>query len=336
VTFASAGSSEESRVLLSEKEDKGDDQAANFILPVFPLRKSVKIPSEALTLNLYEERYLALSKYVLEHEPRRFGALYCSNKPQFIKDGNGPIVPMVDPGDVGVVCAVLSDEQAMVPISLEDGGLRRRIKLRGLAVGRFRIEKVLYNGYGGGSLCSRDEKVEPLPFIVVEASRVVDLPIETGSEEEKRLIDLETKLYASILERDGKIDNMAIDLWEELVCDDEPGDGDKCNLVARRFAPLLPSHLRKEVDADTTLAQNRDLIAIEQALYSWATDSVSCLEDQRRQLFSFALSATASPEKSADDALGLLRTTSTYERLQRAHDEFKKNRSLLSSIKLML
>jgi Lon protease-like protein len=295
------------------------------------------MPSEALTLNLYEERYLALSEYVLKREPQRFGALHCSNKPQFVKAGVGPIVPMVDEGDVGVVCNVLCDEQAVVPTSSENEGLRRRINLQGLAVGRFRIEKVLHSGYGGGLfLCDGDENVGHLPFILVEAAWVNDSPIVPGSEEEMRVIELEAKLFASILGRDGTMDKMAVDLWGELVCDDEPGCRDECNLLARRFTPLLPSHLRKGVGGDTNSTQTRDSTIIELALYSGVNDSVSSVEGQRRQLSSFALSATVSPDKSVDDALRLLRSTSTYERLQHTYHKFKKSRSLLSYIKLML
>lgn len=37
---------------------------AKFILPIFPLYKSVKLPTEELTLNLHEERSIALAEYV--------------------------------------------------------------------------------------------------------------------------------------------------------------------------------------------------------------------------------------------------------------------------------
>ena len=334
--FASTVPSGESHILPSENGNKGGKQEANFILPVFPLRKSVRMPSEALTLNLYEERYLALSEYVLTREPRRFGALYCSNKPQFVKDGVGPIVPMVDHGDVGVVCNVLYDEQAVVPISPENDGLRRRIKLQGLAVGRFRIEKVLHNGYGGGFSCDRDKHVIHLPFILVEASWFNDSHIVPGSEEEMRVIELEAKLFTSIFRKEGTMDKVAMELWGELVCDDEPGCGDECNLLSGKFAPLLPSHLRKAVGGGANSTQTRDSTITELALYSGVGDSVNSVEGRRRELSSFALSAIVSPEKSVDDALRLLRSRSTYERLQQAYYEFKKSRSLLSNIKLLL
>ena len=70
----------------------------------------------------------------------------------------------------------------------------------------------------------------------MEASRVDDSPIVPGLEEEMRVIELEAKLFASILGRGGAMDKMVMNLWGELVCDDEPGGGDECNLLARRFA----------------------------------------------------------------------------------------------------
>ena len=57
-----------------------------------------------------------------------------------------------------------------------------------------------------------------------------------GSEEAMRVMELEAKLFTSILGRGGAMDKMVMNLWGELVYDDEPGGGDECNLLARRFA----------------------------------------------------------------------------------------------------
>jgi hypothetical protein len=43
----------------------------------------------------------------------------------------------------------------------------------------------------------------------------------TDSEEVMRVIKLEAKLFASILGRGGVMDKMVMNLWGELVCDDE-------------------------------------------------------------------------------------------------------------------
>ena len=302
-----------------------EETLETFVLPVFPSRKSVRVPSEALTLNLYEPRYLDLAEYVLKHEPRWFGALYCSKKPQLIRGGEGPITPMVEPGDIGVVCSVLFDEDAMTPIfrNSNDGRLRRRIKLKGLAIGRFRIEKVLQNGYGGGLLCDQDESIKPLPFILVEASRVDDMPEVPGTEEDKRAFHLEEKLFRSFIEKEGMQKKMVADLWGSLV-----SERDDVNLAARSFEVLLPSHLKE--NGNTSAQESHEMEAIEKALSSWAVGSSISFEDQRHQIFSFAVSSAAAPEKPANDALVLLRCTSTYDRLRYAYDELQRSQSWLS------
>jgi Lon protease-like protein len=134
------------------------------MLPVFPLRKSVRLPTETLTLNLYEERYLAMSTYILDQEERLFGALYGSDKPQMVHLGKGPIVPMYSDGDVGVIFKVYENMEAMIPTA-EQGYKRRRMRLKAGGIGRFRITKILHPGYG-----------EALPYILAQTERIVDIP----------------------------------------------------------------------------------------------------------------------------------------------------------------
>lgn len=310
--------------------DNDDETQQTLILPVFPLRKSVRVPSEALTLNLYEPRYLQLAEYVLKQEQQWFGAMYSSKKPQFVAKGDGPIVPMVEPGDVGVVCSVLFHEEAMVPVSRDDGPRRRRIKLKGLAIGRFRIEQVLHNGYGRGSICDGDSTVKPLPFILVEASRIDDIPTTTISQEDQA--ELEKRLYTTILERKGMTEQILVDLWGDLVLGDESSDGEEAAQAARRFEVLLPSHLKKDSinKRASTSRESRELKVIEKVLASWAFDSTISIEDQRSQIFSFAVSsAAAAPENSVDGRLlmRLLEGRSSYDRLQYAYDEMQKSKS---------
>ena len=45
-----------------------EEETPSWILPLFPLRKSIKLPGESLTLNLYEDRYLALATQVLQQQ----------------------------------------------------------------------------------------------------------------------------------------------------------------------------------------------------------------------------------------------------------------------------
>ena len=309
---------------LSSKERTGE----TFVLPIFPLQKSVKLPCEALTLNLYEPRYLELAEYVLDSgEPSRwFGGMHCSKKPQFIREGDGPIVPMVEPGDVGVVCNVLYDEERMVP--------ERRIKLKALAIGRFRIEKVLHNGYGGGSLCDEDENIEPLPFILVEASRVDDAPIIQGSKEENNVVELEAKIYESIKTRARLKDEILANLWGCLLSDDVSDRVEADELLS----PLLLAPLDGDVSVESTLTMDRsqEVEDIDESLSSWTDSSIMMADaDQRRQIFSFAACSIAAPEKRVNESLSLLKGTSTYERLVYTYEKLKRSQSWLSIFSML-
>lgn len=313
---------------LPSKKQTGD----SFVLPIFPLRKSVKLPCEALTLNLYEPRYLELAEYVLDMsgKPSRwFGGMHCSKKPQFIREGDGPIVPMVEPGDVGVVCDVLYDEEGMVPG--DDGAPQRRIKLKALAIGRFRIEKVLQNGYGGRSLWDEDEKTEPLPFILVEASRIDDAPIIRGSKEENDVVELEAKVYKLMKARDRLKDELLANLWGCLLSD-VVSDRVKADELLNA---LLPAPLDGGVESTLSMDRSQEVEAIDKSLSSWINPSIVTALDQRRQIFSFAACSIAAPEKRVTESLPLLKGTSTYERLMYTHEKLKRSQSWLSIFSML-
>jgi Lon protease-like protein len=177
----------------SHKCGQVEDQDERFLLPIFPLRKSPRLPTESITLNLYEDRYLAMSEFVLRHCAGRkapdlvtwdgnaikrlsvpaliaarfetkdcspfFGAMYCRDKPHIARgDLSRPIVPVVSAGDVGVVFAVQQADEGMIPTA--GGETRRRIRLYATAVYRFSIDEILHDGYSDGSL----------PYILVLAS----------------------------------------------------------------------------------------------------------------------------------------------------------------------
>lgn len=165
----------------STTDNTGD---GSIVLPIFPLRKRVRLPTEQLTLNLYEERYLALAEYVLQppsHEPCWCGALYASDQPQIVTQGGmGPIVPMITPGQIGVVCWVHDHSEAHVP-TVGGDQLRRRIRLNLIATHRFQIQRVLHNGFGGGFVAEKKGSNNEgpttsaaLPFILVEAQLIRD------------------------------------------------------------------------------------------------------------------------------------------------------------------
>lgn len=128
-------------------------------LPIFPLRKRVRLPGETLTLNLYEDRYLRMSENILNQDKRLFGALFSANKPQLVSRGSGPIIPMIDIGDTGVVFEVLHSEEGMVPT--RGGELRRRVRLEAVGVGRFTVDEILSDGTNIG---------DNLPYLLVRSS----------------------------------------------------------------------------------------------------------------------------------------------------------------------
>lgn len=155
----------------------GDNELASqtLILPVFPLRKTVRLPTESLTLNLYEERFLAMSERILQapEYQRVFGAMYCSNKPHVVKSGLGPIVPLVEVGDIGVIFLVKETREDV--ISTLNSGTRRRIRLVATGVSRFVVKRVLQSGCAESGLLMSAE----LPYILVEAGIIQDKYIST-------------------------------------------------------------------------------------------------------------------------------------------------------------
>jgi Lon protease-like protein len=152
----------------------------SFRLPIFPLRKTVRLPTEKLTLNLYEDRYLAMAEDILSSENTIsfFGAMYSSNKAQIVKDGEGPIVPLLQIGDVGVIFVVTHSQEDMIPTVGGQG--RRRIRLEAIGTARFQIQEILCNGYQRGL----DEN---LPYIVVHAQLYTET-IQEGGNTVSRLI----------------------------------------------------------------------------------------------------------------------------------------------------
>ena len=277
----------------SSNPNANGPNSERFILPIFPLRKAVKVPTESITLNLYEDRYLALSEYVLASPDRMFGGLYCSEKAQMVKNGVGPVVPMVERGDVGVVCKIVYDAEAMVPTV--GGDTRRRIKLEGLAVGRFRIEVILHNGY-------RDSFVvgEPaLPFILAEVSRIDDW---TPSEEESLSISkLEEQILSKVKERDG--------IGSDRVTWNLDNTGDEDEVILASLNPYFFS-------PGSTLINQKEISTYNEAIFSWEKVESSLDDHRRQQLFSFAMVSLVSTKKPASETLPILNCQSTYERLR--------------------
>jgi len=252
-----------------------------LILPIFPLRKRVKFPTESLKLTLWEERYKALSRHVLDHHhPSKqsnnvngnmnmntntrpmFGALYCSHKTQIVKGGNKPITPLVEPGDIGIICSVTSSQVYIngkeVDASRKYEEEVEKIRLWGLGVGRFRVDKVLSNGLDNNV----NGKKGSLPFILVEGTRIDDDDVfEQGQSEQVERI------------------------------------------------------LRQLLDRDSDDSFDESKLASDDYDYAFAFQQGN-EEYQKRQMMTFALISKLEATAPANEMLDMLRCTSTLERLK--------------------
>lgn len=158
-------------------------------LPLFPLRKFVRVPTDTLSVNLYEERYLAMSEYILDQSSQMFGAIYSSDKPQIVKGGVGPIVPLLGVGDVGLICVVDEWYDDMVP-TRDITYNRRRIKLNAVAVSRFQIEEII------------DDGMQQPYFIRAKVSVLKDAPLSV-SEEDSDLNSIENDVRKKVISKEG-------------------------------------------------------------------------------------------------------------------------------------
>jgi len=183
-----------------------------------------------------------MAEYILRQPTDRqiFGAMYASNKPQIVRDGGlGPIVPILEVGDVGVVFIITHSEEALIPTIGSDP--RRRIRLVGVGSMRFKIRKIIENGY-----CASDPSdngsSDNLPFILVEASLVQNdklspseeaqferLAQEIGvdNESRERLEALASKsegIFHSVMEVEGP--SLKADLTSFNICSSRVGEGE--------------------------------------------------------------------------------------------------------------
>jgi hypothetical protein len=164
--FSPAKWSKSKNTFRATEPRNNNEKAASLSLPIFPLRKKIRLPTETLTLNLYEERYLTMAESILDSKCALFGAVFASDKPQIVSRGTGPIVPLIDPGDVGVLFIVTDHAENMIPTV---GGIkRRRIRLVATAIGRFEAQSILNDGYSFESSC---------PFIVADTRLFCDVAL---------------------------------------------------------------------------------------------------------------------------------------------------------------
>jgi len=231
--------------------------AKSIILPIFPLRKRVKFPTEPLKLTLWEERYKALSRYALDNpvnlelEPDLympvFGALYCSHKTQIVKGGIKPITPLVEAGDVGIICGVTSSQVFIdgeeVDATQKDESSVEKIRLWAHGLTRFRVQRILSDGLDGVS----EGKENSLPFILAECTRLDDDDVfESG---EDREID---RMLEELLRR-GDVEFDAASLLDKIyVYSFQEGDEKRQKQQMLSFA--LTAQLEATAPADEMLS----------------------------------------------------------------------------------
>jgi hypothetical protein len=239
--------------LYSHRVPVDETQEDLMLLPIFPLRKRVKFPTQTNQLTLWEERYKNLAQCILNSKSseQMFGVLYCSDKAQMVKKGTEPVTPIIKVGDTGVM-NILQESQIFPSEgdgsnNVSEKGLNhiQKIRLLGLGVGRFKVEKILHNGFGGGDAVL-ENKEDPLPFILVKASRIDDIRIE-----EDQISDIENRI--------------------EKMCPLPASKGD--------FLPSTQGSYSWSFARGTTLEQQRQLWSF--AMVSSLVDTASTVDMQR-------------------------------------------------------
>ena len=223
--------------------------ANKIVIPVFPLRKRVKFPTEKLKLTLWEERYKMLARYVLDNpsssnvdeEHPIFGALYCSHKTQVSRGGTRPITPLVECGDIGIICSVTSSEIFIdgeeVCKSRKDEEAVEKIRLWGLGVARFRVDRILSDGL--------DEQ-ESNGFILVEGTRIDDEDIFFNSPTKSDEVQIRMKklLDEDAFDKDSLMDEEYAYAFQE---------GEQSSQTTQMLTFALASNLEATAPADEML-----------------------------------------------------------------------------------
>jgi len=203
--------------LAAAAEGASSSSTESLVLPIFPTRKSARFPSEFITLNLYEERYLSLAEQVLENAASapngqgRFGAIYSSDKGQVVtENGAGPIVPLLEVGDVGTLFHVQTHEEGHIPTRRSNGELRRRIRLEAVGVTRFRIQQFVHKGFQLEHADRHGTKMDnQSAFIVAQVTPLVDDDMTAGDQ-----ASAET-LYQQLLEGLSKTDRQKLAQYKD-------------------------------------------------------------------------------------------------------------------------
>lgn len=260
-------------------------------VPVFPLRQP-RFPTESLTLNLFEDRYLALARAVVSSPQRTFAAVYCGDVASVLPRGSSPPTPLVGESNVGVLCEVVRSHQ-----SSKEEGRGCSIRLEATAFARCVVQSVVSSPATGGQL----------PYVVVEAAPLVDDGERTVTDEEREAARAMADVEALV----GKV-------WGPFnaVAGDEGDRSDEAKRyeAVMRFAPSLES------DECVVAELERQCLL-----------SPSCVgfAPSRTELFSFALLATLSLSP-AERQRGL-ECTDAVARLRRVSAELNSGRSWLAA-----
>jgi Lon protease-like protein len=198
-------------------------------VPIFPLRKFPRFPTDRLTLNLYEERYLQMADFILSARPAIFGAIFASGKPHLVTNGGlGPIVPLLQRGDMGTLFFVNDWQDDNVPVTGDaTRTVQRRVRLNAIGFARFRIAGIVSDGTLSRSserqssstsdcsssqgcpyiqanltlVCDQDESLLSNKKSTQEYAKVLQSLRKSNQQEEKSLMDpiLEfSKIYSKI------------------------------------------------------------------------------------------------------------------------------------------
>ncbi len=341
------GTTNKSRNTKSCQEEQTTSNSSNnsssttMILPIFPLRKRVKFPTESIQLTLWEERYKSLAQSVLNQSRNRnqhvgsninssdstncsrndqfhtFGIVYASHKPQIIKDGNEPITPLIECGDVGVLCVVkeyvlYANNIPKVGVDnfprtfqssssssnddwdchdhpvVKDTADWNKIRLVGLGIERFVIEEIIQNGY------QNDQgTTEKSSFILVKGSKICDTK-DTNLNDNERL--------NKILQQKDFIDNKLLGRTR----DNDEGLKYLMKDLEEFQDIKMKEYLHSTSGDDDDDNDNNGIEKTSQCKDIWKS-----LED-----WSFAILSTFEANRPAADMLKMLSCTSLEERLE--------------------
>lgn len=338
-------------------DDKNEENNSElfFELPIFPLRKLVKYPTNFLTLNLYEERYLQLADYILKNDQSMeginqaqvqeqktsniFGALYCSHKAQIVKqeiqtkenneiDGNSDdneiisstVTPMIQKGDIGTIYSILRHSEVT---NFEKYKKGRRVQIFSIGISRFKVEEIIHSGY---DFRENNKNKNDNPFILVKASHVHDHDLAQARDNNdmnymKQLEMLEQKVYKLILNQDQKR-NRLLEYYDNNTTNTLPW-------IPKNFVSTINSGETFSKSVTTSSNDSPSSLTLEQrnketnnfdlskTLINYYGSDSTHLNHAIKTLSSFAcLSTLTNNSQSARQMLNMLELTSVLERFE--------------------